>query len=91
MKNGKIDNISSPVVKKTGNYATILTADRTTVSVPTVPKKTLFIGNSLLQGLGSAEKGGRFGMCATDSRHDYYYYVTRAILQKNPTAKNIKK
>ena len=88
MKNGKIDNISSPVVKKkTGNYATILTADRTTVSVPTVPKKTLFIGNSLLQGLGSAEKGGRFGMCATDSRHDYYYYVTRAILQKNPTAK----
>ena len=88
MKNGKIDNISSPVVKKkTENYATILTADRTTVSVPTVPKKTLFIGNSLLQGLGSAEKGGRFGMCATDSRHDYYYYVTRAILQKNPTAK----
>ena len=34
-----------------------------------------------------AEKGGRFGMCATDSKHDYYYYVTRAILQKNPTAK----
>ena len=26
-------------------------------------------------------------MCATDSKHDYYYYVTRAILQKNPTAK----
>ena len=23
----------------------------------------LFIGNSLLQGLGSADKGGRFGMC----------------------------
>ncbi len=88
MQAGKIKNISSPVVKKkNGNYATLLTADRTTVSVSTVPKKTLFIGNSLLQGLGSAEKGGRFGMCATDSKHDYYYYVTRAILQKNPTAK----
>lgn len=87
-QDGKIKNISSPVVKKkNGNLATILTADRTTVSVPTVPEKTLFIGNSLLQGLGSAEKGGRFGMCATDSKHDYYYYVTRAILQKNPTAK----
>ena len=87
-QNGKIINISSPVVKKKdGSYATILTADRTTISVPTVPGNTLFIGNSLLQGLGSAEKGGRFGMCATDSRHDYYYYVTRAILKKNPTAK----
>lgn len=86
-QNGKIVNISSPVVKKKdGSYATILTADRTTISVPTVPGKTLFIGNSLLQGLGSAEKGGRFGMCATDSRHDYYYYVTSAILKKNPTA-----
>jgi lysophospholipase L1-like esterase len=87
MQAGKIKNISSPVVKKkNGSYATLLTADRTTVSVSTVPKKTLFIGNSLLQGLGSAEKGGRFGMCATDSRHDYYYYVTSAILKKNPTA-----
>ena len=86
-QNGKIINISSPVVKKkNGNYATILTADRTTISVPTVPEKTLFIGNSLLQGLGSEEKGGRFGMCATDSRHDYYYYVTNAILEKKPTA-----
>lgn len=86
-QNGKITNISSPVVKKkNGSYATILTADRTTISVPTVPEKTLFIGNSLLQGLGSADKGGRFGMCATDSRHDYYYYVTNAILKKNPTA-----
>ena len=86
-QNGKIVNISSPVVKKkNGSYATILTEDRTTISVPTVPGKTLFIGNSLLQGLGSAEKGGRFGMCATDSRHDYYYYVTSAILKKNPTA-----
>ena len=86
-RNRKITNISSPVVKKkNGSYATILTADRTTISVPTVPEKTLFIGNSLLQGLGSAENGGRFGMCATDSRHDYYYYVTNAILKKNPNA-----
>lgn len=88
MQNGKTLNISSPVTKKkSGNYATILTADKTTVTVPTVPGKTLFVGNSLLQGLGSAQKGGRFGMCASDSKHDYYYLVTRAILRKNSRAK----
>ena len=40
---------------------------------PIVPSKTLFIGNSLLLGWGT------FGMCALDSSHDYYHYVSEYI------------
>ena len=43
-----------------------------------VPDKALFIGNSLLVGFGS------FGMCASDSNHDYYHYVTAAMHSLNP-------
>ena len=43
-----------------------------------VPDKALFIGNSLLVGFGS------FGMCASDSDHDYYHYVTAAMHSLNP-------
>lgn len=90
-QNGVIKSINSPISrKKTGNYETILTAEKTPISISTVPQKTLFVGNSLLQGLGSAVKGGRFGMCASDSRHDYYHYVTNAILKKNTCAEFVK-
>ena len=41
--------------------------------VPIVPNKTLFIGNSLLIGWDT------FGMCAKDSSHDYYHYITEYI------------
>lgn len=47
-------------------------------SVPVIPSKALFIGNSLL--LGWSE----FGMCATDNQHDYYKYVTDVLTQLNP-------
>lgn len=50
------------------------------VSIPTVPNKAIFVGNSLLFGMGN------YGMCATDSQHDYYHYVTSAILEKNSNA-----
>ena len=49
--------------------------------------KVLFLGNSLLLGLDTNnESGGPFGMCASDSRHDYAYYVEQAILAKNSKA-----
>lgn len=47
----------------------------------------LFMGNSLLLGLDTNnESGGPFGMCASDSKHDYAYYVEQAILAKNSKA-----
>ena len=86
--NGKIMSVSSPIVQWNSRYyEKVLTADKTCITFPTIPKKTLFIGNSLLVGLGSSENGGRFGMCASDSRHDYAYKVQRAILAKNVQAK----
>lgn len=49
--------------------------------------KVLFLGNSLLLGLDTNnESGGPFGMCASDSKHDYAYYVEQAILAKNSKA-----
>lgn len=48
-------------------------------TIPTIPNKVLFIGNSLLLGNG-------FGMNATASDKDYYYYVTQRILELNPNA-----
>jgi hypothetical protein len=42
-----------------------------------IPSKALFIGNSLLYGFTT------FGMCASDSSHDYYHYVNNKILSLN--------
>lgn len=49
------------------------------ITVPLVPKKTLFIGNSILLGMFNS-----YGMCSTDSKSDYAYHVQQAILAKNP-------
>ena len=55
----------------------VQTAIRESSVVPVIPKKALFIGNSLLVGFG------QFGMCASNAQSDYYYHVTQAILKKN--------
>lgn len=47
---------------------------------PHVPKKTLFVGNSLLLGMGG------YGMCSSSPRNDYAHYVSEAILNFNPKA-----
>lgn len=49
-------------------------------TIPHVPHKTLFIGNSLLRGMKF------YGMCATAPDKDYYHAVTQAILQRDPEA-----
>lgn len=55
--------------------------DGTLTTIPYVPQKTLFIGNSLLLGYGT------FGMTASNSKNDYYYHVTNYIktLKSNAT------
>lgn len=86
-KNGQIMTINSPIYEMDGaKYETVMNVNKVPVSVPTVPNKVLFLGNSLLQGLGTYASGGRFGMCASDREHDYAYRVQNAILAKNPEA-----
>ena len=59
--------------------------DGSIISIPTIPSKTLFVGNSILLGLG-ADRGGLFGMCASNPQSDYAYHVEQAILSKNSSA-----
>lgn len=57
-------------------YQLQVTNDGSLVMVPIIPSKSLFIGNSLLLGFG-------FGMAASDSEHDYYHLVNKAIYERN--------
>jgi len=50
------------------------------VTVPIVPKKVVFVGNSILLGMHNS-----YGMCATSPENDYYHYVTEEIKKHNPT------
>lgn len=57
------------------------------ISVPCIPNKVLFMGNSLLLGLDTnGYHGGAFGMCASSPYKDYAYLVEQAVLAKNPSA-----
>lgn len=47
--------------------------------VPRVPKKVLFIGNSLVFGMGK-----KYGMCASSPDKDYFHYVSEYIRKHNP-------
>ena len=51
------------------------------IAVPRVPKKSLFIGNSLVFGMC-----GKYGMCSSAPDKDYYHYVTSYIKKYNPCA-----
>lgn len=65
----------------------VLNVDGTIGTKPLSFSHVLFMGNSLLLGLDTNnESGGPFGMCASDSKHDYAYYVEQEILAKNSKA-----
>lgn len=82
--NKKADSGSLPsgssdmtLISPNGNkFVPVITDEGDVSYVPVIPDKTLFIGNSLLIGWGT------FGMCAKDSRHDYYHYIKEYILSK---------
>jgi len=58
----------------------VLQSDKqTTLCVPTVPKKALFVGNSLVFGMHMT-----FGMCASSAQKDYFHHVTQAIRSVSP-------
>ncbi len=46
--------------------------------IPIIPKKVLFIGNSLLLGMFNT-----YGMCATSPKKDYAYLVQQKIMEYN--------
>lgn len=74
------------LVSPNGNKFRLQISDEGVISAsPVIPRKTLFIGNSLLSGFRS------FGMCASNNQEDYYAYVTRHILKENPQAEFTKK
>ena len=54
------------------------------ISIPTIPNKTLFMGNSLVFGMGYGEPS--WGMCASQSSKDFRNIVQAKILEKNPSA-----
>ena len=65
----------------------VLNADGTVSAKSPSLNKVLFLGNSLLLGLDTNnESGGPFGMCASDSKHDYAHYVEEGIQAKNSNA-----
>ena len=47
--------------------------------IPTVPRKAIIMGNSLVLGMF-----GAFGMCASSYDKDYFNYVTKEIKKYNP-------
>ncbi|MBQ3015173.1 MAG: hypothetical protein IJD79_00175 [Clostridia bacterium] len=66
---------SSPIV-----YVTSSGGER--IEVPRVPSHVLFVGNSLVFGMGK-----RYGMCASSPDKDYFHYVSETIKKYNPVCK----
>ena len=52
--------------------------DGSRILCPIIPKKVVFLGNSLLFGMWKM-----YGMCATEKDKDYYHYITNYILKYN--------
>lgn len=78
LKNNQNEN---ELISPNGTKYVIRVSDNgelTTISV--IPNKTLFVGNSLLLGFQ------QFGMCAQNSKSDYYHYVSEFIKGKNQHA-----
>lgn len=63
---------------KPGVFVTQLSGEKTVVS--RIPKKVLFMGNSLVFGMC----GGLYGMCASAPDKDYFHYVSEHIKSFSP-------
>ncbi len=58
---------------------TVTTLRGEDITVPILPEKVVFFGNSLLLGMSM-----KYGMCSTSPENDYAYFVTNAIKEKAP-------
>ena len=73
---GDSSSISNVGISESGErIAYVYSASGERLEVPRVPKRVLFVGNSLVFGMN----GGRYGMCASAPDKDYYHYVTDHI------------
>lgn len=68
---------------KKGVFVTQKNGER--IVVPRIPKKVLFVGNSLVFSMF-----GAYGMCASAPDKDYYHYVTEHIRKFNPSCAFLK-
>lgn len=69
------------VVNPDGKKFTLgIDCDGNILATPHIPSKVVFIGNSLVFGMGF------YGMCASSPGKDYVHYVKQAILRQNPDA-----
>ena len=50
--------------------------------IPRVPRRVLFVGNSLVFGMGK-----RYGMCASHPDKDYFHYVSEHIKKYSPVCR----
>ncbi len=60
-------------------FVTVAQENGAEIRVSVIPKKVLFVGNSILLGMFSS-----YGMCATDKYHDYAYLTEQKILELSP-------
>lgn len=71
--------ISNIAVNEKGEKCVLVKqVDGCKIAVPIIPRKVLFIGNSLLLGMFNT-----YGMCASSPKNDYAYYVQQELLGYN--------
>ncbi|ASJ79998.1 hypothetical protein [Lactococcus phage PLgY-30] len=74
--------LTSPSGKK---FKLVISDDGNLTAKALALSKINVSGNSLVNGIYQGSHGARnFGMCASDSKHDFNYLVQQAILAKNP-------
>ena len=77
---GNVGEIVSNIkLDENGNKVAEVYREGGNITVPIIPKKAVFVGNSILLGMHN-----RYGMCASAPDKDYYYYVTEEIKKHNP-------
>lgn len=76
------------LTSSTGKKFKLVVADDGSLTVkPLAFSKINISGNSLVNGINQGSHGTKnFGMCASDSKHDFNYLVQQAILAKNTDA-----
>ncbi|MDT2990033.1 hypothetical protein [Enterococcus casseliflavus] len=76
------------LTSSTGKKFKLVVADDGSLTVkPLAFSKINISGNSLVNGINQGSHGTKnFGMCASDSKHDFNYLVQQAILEKNTDA-----
>lgn len=85
----KIPNKSNNVIKSPNGDPFIIsvTNDGQLIAKRAIPKKINISGNSLVNGIVQGSHGSKnFGMCASDSKHDFNYLLQQRLIALDSTA-----